>query len=67
VETFELAASVVRQTQEATSWLSRAVLELDQDSAETPTALADALARLLTIWVFADAASARGEGDDGEQ
>lgn len=48
--------TVVRQTQEVISWLSRAVLELDQDSPEAPTALAEALARLLTLWAFADVA-----------
>ena len=47
----EQPPTLVRQTQEAISWLSRAPLEIDQDSAEAPTALADALARLLTVWV----------------
>lgn len=51
--------AVVRLTQEVVSWVSRAVVELDQNSSETPTALADALARLLAVWVFADAARAR--------
>ena len=46
----------VRQAQEAIGWLSRAVVELDQDSAEASTALTDTLARLLTVWAFADAA-----------
>ena len=49
------------QTQEAISWLSRAVVELDQDSAEASTALTDTLARLFTVWVFAEAA---GDGGD---
>jgi hypothetical protein len=51
----------VVQTQEAISWLSRAVVELDQDSAEASTALTDTLARLSTVWVFAEAA---GDGGD---
>jgi len=46
----------VRQAQEAISWLSRAVLELDEDSPEAPSTLSDALARLLSLWVFASAA-----------
>jgi hypothetical protein len=49
----------VQQTQEAISWLSRAVVELDQDSAEASTALTDTLARLLSVWAFADAAGDR--------
>jgi hypothetical protein len=49
----------VLQTQEAISWLSRAVVELDQDSAEASTTLTDTLASLLTVWVFADAAGDR--------
>jgi hypothetical protein len=49
----------VEQTQEAISWLSRAVVELGQDSAEASTALTDTLACLLTVWVFADAARDR--------
>jgi hypothetical protein len=56
--------TVVRQAQEAISWLSRAVLELDQDSAESPTAIAEALARLLTVWVFADLARQQPDLDD---
>ena len=48
--------TLVRAAQDAISWLSRAVVELDQDSAERPTTLAEALARLLTGWVFAEAA-----------
>jgi hypothetical protein len=46
----------VRQAQEAIGWLSRSIVELDQSSAETTTAIAEALARLLTVWVFADQA-----------
>jgi hypothetical protein len=45
--------SVVRETQEAISWLSRAFVELDEDSSEPPSALAEVLARLLTLWIFA--------------
>ena len=35
------------------SWLSRAMVELDEDCAETPSALAEVLARLLAISLFA--------------
>ena len=52
--------SLVQHTQEAVHWLASAVISLDQDSAETPAALADALGRLLTVCVFADAARHRG-------
>jgi hypothetical protein len=44
--------TVVRQAQEAISWLSAAMLELDRDSPETAAALAEALGRLLIVWVF---------------
>ncbi len=44
--------SVVQHTQDALSWLASAVINLDQDSPETPTALTDALGRLLVTWVF---------------
>jgi hypothetical protein len=48
--------TMVRQAQDAISWLSRTLIELDQDSAETANALSEALARLLVAWVFAEAA-----------
>jgi hypothetical protein len=53
--------SLVRQTQEAMRWLSTSIACLDEDSRETPAALADTLARLLVAWVFADAACTRSE------
>jgi hypothetical protein len=56
--------SVVQHAQEAVHWLASAVINLDQDSAETPAALADALGRLLIVSVFADAArDHRRQGD----
>lgn len=55
--------TVVQQAQEAISWLSRAILELDRDSAETATALAEALSRLLVLCVFANDALAARHGD----
>lgn len=48
--------SVVEYTQDAVRWLSSAVAKLDCDSPEAPAALADALARLLIVYVFAEAA-----------
>ena len=48
--------TIVREAQDTISWLSHALIELDQDSAETANALSEALARLLAVWVFADTA-----------
>jgi hypothetical protein len=48
--------TMVREAQDAISWLSRTLIELDADSAETGNALSEALARLLAVWVFAEAA-----------
>ena len=48
--------TLVRVAQEAISWLSRAIAELDESSAEAPTSLAEALARLLAVWTFTDVA-----------
>jgi flagellar biosynthesis regulator FlaF len=48
--------TIVRQAQDAISWLSRALIELDEDSAETANALSEALAGLLALWVFAETA-----------
>jgi hypothetical protein len=48
--------TIVHTTQEAISWLSRAIAELDEDSEEAPSSLAETLARLLAVWTFTDAA-----------
>lgn len=53
--------SLVGQTQEAVRWLSTSIACLDEDSRETSAALADTLARLLVVSVFADAARTRSE------
>jgi hypothetical protein len=45
--------TLVREAQQVISWLSRALVELDQDSTEIPSALAELLARYLVTWVFA--------------
>jgi hypothetical protein len=52
----------VQLTQEAISWLSRAVAELDQSSEEAPTSLAETLARLLAVWIFTDLALRHDRG-----
>lgn len=44
--------TLVGQTQEAIGWLSRAVVELYEGSADAPNTLSEALGRLLTIWMF---------------
>ncbi len=53
--------SLVRHAQEAVRWLSGSIACLDGDSRETSAALADTLARLLVIRLFADAARTRSE------
>ena len=53
--------SLVRHAQEAVRWLSTSIACLDEDSRETSAALADTLARLLVVYVFADAARTRSE------
>ena len=55
--------TIVEVTQEAISWLSRAVAELDRGSPESATSLAETLARLLATWTFASAARDRAESD----
>ena len=47
--------SVVQNTQEAVRWLSVSIACVDEDSRETTAALADTLARLLVVCVFAEA------------
>ena len=53
--------SLVRHAQDAVRWLSTSIACLDEDSRETSAALADTLARLLVVCVFADAARTRSE------
>ena len=53
--------SLVRHAQEAVRWLSTSIACLDEDSRETSAALADTLARLLVVSVFADGARTRSE------
>ena len=53
--------SLVQVTQEAISWLSRTIAELDESSEQAPTSLAEALARLLAVWTFTDLALRHGQ------
>jgi hypothetical protein len=48
--------SIVEQAQEAVRWLSRAIVDLDEDSADAAAALVDGLGRMLALHVFADVA-----------
>jgi len=48
--------TMVRESQDVVSWLSCALIELDEDSAETANAVSEALARLLAVSVFAESA-----------
>jgi hypothetical protein len=49
--------SLVEQAQEAVRWLSRAIVELDQDTPDAAAALVDGLGRLLALNVFAGVAA----------
>jgi hypothetical protein len=51
--------TIVGQAGEAVSWLSEALIELDEDSPEAATTLAETLARMLAVWVFAERAAER--------
>jgi hypothetical protein len=51
--------SVVEHVQDAIGWLARAIVNLDQDSADTSAALSDAIGRLLVVCAFANAAGDR--------
>lgn len=57
--------TIVQQTQEAIRWLSGAIAQLDQDSAEAAATLADALARFLVVCAFSHAAGAGSGSNDG--
>ena len=48
--------SLVEQAQDAVRWLSRAIVDLDQDSLDAAAAIADALGRVLALHIFADVA-----------
>ncbi len=55
--------SVVQHTQDAISWLARAIVDLDQGAPETAEAIADALGRVLVGYVFAAVARDRVRSD----
>lgn len=46
--------TVVCQAQEAVSWQARSIIELDRGSVGTTAAIAETVARLLTVWLFAN-------------
>jgi hypothetical protein len=48
--------SFVEHAQEAVRWLSRALVDLDEDSPDAAAALADGLGRVLALHVFAEVA-----------
>ena len=48
--------SFVELAQEAVRWLSRAIVELDEDSPDAAAALVDGLGRMLALHVFAEVA-----------
>jgi hypothetical protein len=50
--------TAVRATEDAISGLSRALVELEEDSAELASTLSEVLARLLAAWIFAETARA---------
>ena len=45
--------ALVEQAQEAVRWLSRAMVDLDEDSPDAAVALVDGLGRMLALHVFA--------------
>ena len=48
--------SLVENSQEAVRWLSRAIVDLDQDSTDVAAAIVDTLGRILALDVFANVA-----------
>ncbi len=48
--------TLVEQAQDAVRWLSRAIVNLDQDAADAAAAIVDGLGRILALCVFADVA-----------
>jgi hypothetical protein len=45
--------SLVEQAQQAVGWLSRAIIELDQDGPDAPAAIVDGVGRILALYMFA--------------
>ena len=58
--------SIVESVQEAVRWLAGAIINLDRDATDTSAAIADALAHLLALRVFAAAAVNRVHSLDDE-
>jgi hypothetical protein len=59
--------SVVEHAQEAVRWLSQAIINLDEDAADTSNTIGDALGRLLAVCTFADVTRNRIQSVDDER
>lgn len=59
--------SAVEYAQGAVRWISQAIINLDQDTPDAPAAIADALGRLLALYVFTDVAHNRVHSLDEER
>ncbi len=57
--------SFVEHAEQAVSWLSRALVELDQDAPDAAAAIVDGLGRMLALHIFAGAARKRGDDVEG--
>ncbi len=57
----ELAVRYAAANRHGKQLLTERASCLDEDAREAPAALTDTLARLLAVWVFADAARTRSE------
>ena len=51
-----LGAAIRENAQEAARWLSRAIVDLDQDSPDAAAVIVDSLGRILALDVFAKVA-----------
>ena len=51
--------SLVEQVQETVRWLSRAIIDLDENSPDAAAAVVDGLARLLALHIFAGVATTK--------
>ena len=53
--------SLVEHAEQAVSWLSRAIVDLDQDAPDAAAAIVDGLGRILTLHMFAGTAGGLGD------
>jgi hypothetical protein len=49
--------SLIEQAQDAVGWLSRAIIDLDQDTRDAAAAIVDGLGRILVLYIFATIAA----------